>query len=389
MSEADRQALLRSRQYGGLLGSPLGLAPERRLDKARLRPSANGDGVERVVAETTLDPYGWRLVLGVDATPIAAAVHTAWVGASLLLFAVGLVALYTVQRTRQLRDLAQAQAELAAAHHDLERRVVERTSALHLANRALAGEVEERARTEEELRRTQGDLVQSAKMAAIGQMAAGVTHELNQPLTALRNVAHNARIFLGQGSLDDVEDNLRHIDGLVHRMADITSRLRDFSRRSYASPQLVSLRHAVEQSLALLPSDRRRRTPITVELPADDGVVFEPVRLEQIIVNLVLNALDAIGNRDGGTIRIRAEHRNDRVVLSITDNGGGIPPALREQIFDPFFTTKAEGEGLGLGLAISAAIVRDFGATLVLADSAPGETAFEVSLVAAKALVMA
>ena len=112
-------------------------------------------------------------------------------------------------------------------------------------------------------------------------------------------------------------------------------------------------------------------------------------RREQMGVNRVLNALGAVGNRDGGTIRIRAEHREDRIVLSITDNGGGVPPALREQIFDPFFTTKREGEGLGLGLAISAAIVRDFGATLILADSAPGTATFEVSLVAAKALVMA
>jgi two-component system, NtrC family, C4-dicarboxylate transport sensor histidine kinase DctB len=389
LAAEEREALVRSRQYGKLLGPALDLAPSYRLGDAILRPSAIGDGIERVVEETTIDPYGWRLVLAVDADPLWIAVRATRVAAALVLLIIGLTALYTVQRSRQLRALAQTQAELAAAQLDLEKRVVERTNELQVANLALAAEVEERVRAEEELRRAQSDLVQSAKMAAIGQMAAGITHELNQPLTALRNMVHNASIFLEQGGLDEVAGNLRHIDGLVDRMADITSRLRDFSRRSYASPQVVRLRHAIEESLALMRSDRNRRAHIAVELPADDGVVFEPVRLEQVIVNLVRNALDAVAGREDGMILIRAEHRGDRIVLGISDNGEGVPPELIDEIFDPFVTTKPEGEGLGLGLAISVAIAREFGASLVLVRSCPGETIFEVSLVAAKALVMA
>ena len=151
----------------------------------------------------------------------------------------------------------------------------------------------------------------------------------------------------------------------------------------------MSLRHAIEESLALMPPEGRRRVDIAVDLPGDDAVVFETVRLEQIIVNLLRNALDALADRDDGAILIQGEHRGECVVLSITDNGGGIPLALREQIFDPFFTTKPDGKGLGLGLSISAAIARDFGASLALVEAPPGQTVFEVSLLAAKAMVTA
>ena len=294
------------------------------------------------------------------------------------LIVLGLIGLYGRQHRRRVR-------ENRAAQRELEAKVAARTADLSTANLKLAGEIEERARAEGDLRETQGELIQAAKMATLGQMAAGITHELNQPLAALRGLAENAGAFLRQGREEEAAANLTRIVSLVDRLGKITGQLRSFSRRSGTERVAVDVAAAIAESLAILsPRIRASGARVTTDLdPAAQWVVFEPIRLSQVLVNLVGNALDAVKGRPGAQVVIRAWAGEGQVVLSVEDNGPGLEGAALARIFDPFFTTKPAGEGLGLGLPISLAIAREFGATLQPRPMPGGGLAFDLALEAA------
>ncbi|WP_044559027.1 sensor histidine kinase, partial [Azospirillum sp. B4] len=256
-----------------------------------------------------------------------------------------------------------AQAALDRAYQDLERQVEARTA---------------------DLKAAQAELVQAAKLAMIGQVAAGVTHELNQPLTALRALADNARLLLDQGRKAEVSQNLSHIAGLVDRMAKISGQLRNFSRRSEGPAQPVPLPGAVQEALALL--DRRlkeARVEVAVEVP-EVTVAFDPVRLQQVLVNLIRNAEDATAGLGSPRIAITATpallDQRSAVRVAVADNGPGLDPAVRDRLFDPFVTTKPGGQGLGLGLAISLAITQEYGGQLEARDGADGGAVFLLTL---------
>ncbi|MEH3117646.1 MAG: ATP-binding protein [Methylorubrum populi] len=325
-----------------------------------------------------LPAYGWTLLLFADAAPVAIAGRSARVGAILALVVLGLIGLYGRQHLRRVR-------ENRAAQRELEGKVAARTADLSAANLKLAGEIEERTRAEGDLREAQGELVQAAKMATLGQMAAGITHELNQPLAALRGLADNALAFLRQGRDEEAQANLGRIVSLVDRLGKITGQLRSFSRRSGTERVAVDVAASVSESLAILsPRIRATGARVTTDLdPAARWVVFEPIRLSQVLVNLVGNALDAVKGRSGAEVVVRAWAGEGRVVLSVEDNGPGLDRAALARIFDPFFTTKPAGEGLGLGLPISLAIAREFGATLQPRPMPGGGLAFDLAMEAA------
>ncbi|MEC4590803.1 MULTISPECIES: sensor histidine kinase [Nitrospirillum] len=304
-----------------------------------------------LLVERGLSRYGWTIALAADAHPVAQAAATARIGLALLLLLALAIGLYVRQRVKRLREQRLAKAALDRAYQDLERQVEARTA---------------------DLRDAQAELVQAAKLAMIGQVAAGVTHELNQPLTALRALADNARLLLDQGRQAEVSQNLTHIAGLVDRMAKISSQLRNFSRRSEGPAQPVALPGAVQEALALL--DRRlkeARVQVTVDVP-EVTVAFDPVRLQQVLVNLIRNAEDATAGVAEPRIAITAVpallDQRAAVRVTVADNGPGLDPAVRDRLFDPFVTTKPGGQGLGLGLAISLAITQEYGGQLEARD---------------------
>ncbi|MFF8802125.1 MULTISPECIES: ATP-binding protein [unclassified Methylobacterium] len=380
LDAAAREGMERTRQYGRERAPPVDLG---RVEDVGGVPLVEGSEASphahALYEERALPDHGWTLLLFADAAPVAIAGRSARAGASLALIVLGLIGLYGRQHLRRVR-------ENRAAQRELEAKVKARTADLSAANGRLADEIAVRARAESDLRAAQGELVQAAKMATLGQMAAGITHELNQPLAAMRGLADNARAFLHQGREEEAAANLDRIVSLVDRLGKITGQLRSFSRRSGTERVAVDVAAAVAESLAILaPRIRASAAQVTTDLdPAAQWVVFEPIRLSQVLVNLVGNALDAVKGRAGAHVAVRAWAGEGHVVLSVEDNGPGLDGAALTRIFDPFFTTKPAGEGLGLGLPISLAIAREFGATLRPRPIAGGGLAFDLVLEAAE-----
>ena len=284
--------------------------------------------------------------------------------AGLMIFGVGAAGLMAwAQRRARLRERLSIQAEAQA---QLEGRVAARTAELADLNARLGAEVDERRATEAELRRTQRHLVQSAKLAALGQMSAALSHELNQPLGAVRNFAANALTYLERNRAEDARQNITRILSLTDRMTEIGRTLRTFARKPNAQLSEVALQDVLRDAMEVI-AFRLDRVPVTLrlDLPSEPlRVRAGPVRFQQVVVNLVSNALDALEDRPDGTIHIEGRRDGGRVLLTVRDNGPGIPQGLEDRIFDPFFSTKGVGSGLGLGLSISFNIIKDFGGEL-------------------------
>ncbi len=221
-------------------------------------------------------------------------------------------------------------------------------------------------------------LVQANKLSSLGQMATGIGHEINQPLTAIALRARNARTLIANGQTAEAVAALTDISALTARMGAITGELRNFARRGDGRIGPVSLRTAVEGTLLLL-GDRIRTTGTTLVIgPVDFDVVGQQGRLEQVFVNLIQNALDAMDS--GGRIEIVAELSGGMVSIAISDRGPGISADVRAMLFQPFVTSK--NDGLGLGLVICHDIVTGFGGTLALHPTQAGSK-FVVTLKAA------
>jgi two-component system C4-dicarboxylate transport sensor histidine kinase DctB len=321
---------------------------------------------------------GWRVYLLAD----TAEAETQTANAMLIAFLVCIIAggfLWSVIE-RQDAMVRRLRSDRAAALW-LERRVHSRTRELTRANALLAEEVQERLQAEDDLRRTQADLVQAAKLATLGQMSAALSHEFNQPLAVISTHAENAGLLIARGQADKAHDNLNRITAMVQRMAEIARTLKGFTRRAGTDVQPVSLCQVVEEALLLvMPQAKRNGVPLKVVKPEQDVIVAGGrIRLEQVVVNLLTNALDAVAGQPDPMIEIRLTLA-DEVILEVLDNGPGIPDAVMDQIFDPFFTTKPVGEGLGLGLSIAYKIVHDFSGSLVASNRPEGGASFRMSL---------
>ncbi len=308
-----------------------------------------------------LVPLGLRLVALSDLTEVRQRAQLAAWGGAAFGASIGLLLLYLSSRRRALRQLTQAQTQLQQAHGQLEQLVDSRTAELRQANDALKTQIAQRLQTE-------GELLQASKLAVLGQMSAGLSHEVNQPLTALRALARNSIRLLENGRRDAVATNLQLMDDMVERMSQITRQLKSFARKadeqaSGSTPLLDSVRAAL---LLLEHRSRALGVQVEVDLAAGQRVRAEANRLEQVLVNLMGNALDAMQHEPLRRLRVLARPLDEgrRVLIQVQDSGTGVSEAALAHLFEPFFTTKPAGEGLGLGLVISAKIVHEFGGTL-------------------------
>lgn len=328
----------------------------------------NGDGTvtvreeggrHRSLLQTAAVPGGdWSLHVLTPLDPVRGSALTAALLAGGGTGSAGLAGLLLAQRRRSLRERLAWQD---GARRNAERRVAEATAELHAR---------------------ENDLVQAAKLAALGQISAGIAHEINQPLAAMRTFADNARVLLERGKTAAVADNLVEIADLTERMATITRQLKGFARRAGGTLAPVDADRAVRQSLALLEA-KLRRHGVAVRLDRPGGSVWavgEDVRLQQVLVNLISNAADAAKDRPAPALDICLTHEGDGVAISVRDNGPGIAPDALPRLFVPFFTTKDAGDGLGLGLSISHGIVSDFGGCIEAANHAGGGAVFTVRL---------
>jgi two-component system C4-dicarboxylate transport sensor histidine kinase DctB len=359
---ATRAELARTQQYMGRTITPLA--------------EPTGPYVTRAVGR-----LGWQLMLFPDPSRERRAGMLWAIGAALLLVCAGVSGWALHQRRRRLQERTESRAALQRAAADLERRILDRTEELSETNRHLAQKYAKLQEAERMLRSTRDEFVQAGKLAMLGQMAAGMTHELNQPLAAIRAFADNARTFLARGMTEQAAGNLAHIGDASARMGAIIAQLKGFARKDEAIGS-VDLARSVRASAFLLESEFKRHGAL---LDIDAGAVAltvtgNAVRIEQVLINLLRNALDAVDGAAEKRVWVSMARADDWAVVRIRDTGPGISAQVAAHLFEPFFTTKPSGQGLGLGLAISSSIVQAMNGRLHAHNHDGGGAVFELRL---------
>lgn len=382
------QKIEESRRYPEATLTPISTAPAVLDEGMQILQVASESGTDEkrmVVLSQHMPQAGWDVHIFMDTQALVKKVVT-------MCFVVGsgitvayVLALLLIQRRHRLAELNRVEEEsrkmLQEANELLESRVLDRTQQLTEANQQLRKEILERQETEIKLKRTRKELIHAAKLAVLGQMSAGINHELNQPLAAIRSYTDNGRLFLQKGRHEDALWNLEQISELTERMAQIGAQLKLFARKSGGQVVAVPLHGVVDGALEILrPSLKKAEIELAINItPADLEVKANHVMLQQVLVNLLSNAMQAMEGQDAKKIVLDCRGENDRVIIAVQDNGPGIPEENLQNIFEPFFTTKKSGQGLGLGLTISDRIIRDFGGQIALVQSRNGAR-FEFSL---------
>ncbi|QFI69346.1 ATP-binding protein [Sinorhizobium alkalisoli] len=321
------------------------------------------DGGRQLLAKfSVVEPDGW-LVLAATSTEDIGKLAGFWALSALIAGLLSTGMLYFLHQRALLIRMRLRQSEI------LERKVAERTQ-------DLAHEIDMRKRTEEELRRAQEGLIHSEKMAALGRMSTAIVHEVSQPLAALEATLATAGLLAEKARAEKVGERVLDARALVKRMQRTVRHLKTFGRKGASELEKVDIDAVIRNALDLAaPRAKTLGIAPILEAGAPTPVVTAvAVKLEQVMLNLLLNALDAVEGRKGPAITIRRTVEAGRVCVTVIDNGSGIAPEHRERIAEPFFTTKLTGEGLGLGLSIATAIVREFGGEITFAEAAGGGT---------------
>lgn len=370
LSPARRRTLAQTRQFGTLplLRAPLTLAD----DRSRL-----GVGTPAVTVSLPVPIAGWHLV---HMEPLDAALRSAAVRTR---SATTIAALATIAAMLGAWWLHQRRKRNAGARAELEAEVARRTAELSATADRLQIEVEQREAADQRFRQAREELAHANRVGSIGTITASVAHEINQPVAAIRTFADNAAAFLARDEPARAATNLQAIVELTSRIGTITAGLRRYARRGAGSIGPVALDAAID-GVRLLIGDRFRAKGVTLDLPSGPEarltVIAGRVRLEQVLVNLLQNALDAVAERPDARVDVTVGRKGRDVVLTVADNGPGIDPGIADDLFTPFATSKTDGLGLGLGIARD--IMTEFGGTLDLVP-APQGAVFRMILVKA------
>ncbi|NQD92647.1 sensor histidine kinase [Pseudomonas sp. CrR25] len=351
LSELDEQAraeLVEVRKYAEQALQPLPSELRRRIDGAAEWRRVQGPDGRRdyLWQRLALPEEEWTLHLLVEPQPLVDSVRSYRLAAAGVWMTLAFLLLFLAQRRK-------TQRLQAGIRERLEREVTLRTA---------------------ELREAQEGLVHAAKMAALGQMSAAMAHELNQPLTAMQMQLGSLRLLLDSGRQTDVREGLQRIDGLLQRMAGLTGHLKTFARKSPAGlNERLRPSEVLEQALQLLaPRMRSEQVELRREIEANVQVMGDAIRLEQVLLNLLHNALDAMAGAERRVLSVLIRHEGAQCLLRVADSGSGIATEDLGRLFEPFFTTKPVGQGLGLGLAVSYGIVRELGGSLEAANGEQG-----------------
>ena len=282
---------------------------------------------------------------------------------------------------RSLSRSGSARDALQEAHNRLKRRFEECTLQLRVTNEELRREVGERAKAVSQMQSFRDELIRAENLAVIGQLSAGLAHEINQPLAALSTLSENAARFLELNDTSTVRHNLERICDLVRRLGVLSGRLRSFARRTDGELDPVDLMQSVDSAVALL-GHRLSKEKLKLVIRRPDQPIkalADAVRLEQVLVNLISNGMDALLGNGEPRIEILTGVDDDQAFIDVIDNGHGLSSTVMARLFEPFFSTK-KTSGLGLGLAISQNIISGFGGSLTAHNEASGGARFRVSL---------
>lgn len=321
------------------------------------------DGERLLVSDASVGFLGWHLSYFASLENVQARVN-ALIALELMILAMLAAFVFYLISRKTTRKSTQIQAESAE---------------LRRLNNRLSAEIEQRQKAEQMLETAEQSLEQASKLAALGQMSASVSHELNQPLAAMRTYLAGARLLLQRNRTEEALISFQRIDDLIERMGAITKQLKSHATKASGASITVDLRDSVASALSMMaPQLGQTQVNIVRNLPDyAANVVGDPVRIEQIIVNLLRNALDAVKPIEDKRIEITLS-AEDTVTLTIQDNGVGIEDA--GTLFEPFATTKKAGEGVGLGLAISAGFASDMDGKLTGRNATPVGAIFELQL---------
>ncbi len=332
---------------------------DRSLSLSRFRPGADAT---LLTVTTPLAVPGWQLIRTVSiARALRDAAGLARLATATFALVLVLVAALLIWRTTRATRAAAVRAQLQAA-------VTERTAELR-------AEMERRTDADRRFRAAREELAQANRLASLGSITAGLAHEINQPVATIRTLAENAQHHLEHHRVDRVRASLESAVALTARIGSITQEMRRFARRGSGRVEPVPLDDVLDGTL-LLVGDRLRASGATLDWPArgQPAVVAGRVRLEQVLVNLLNNAVDAVAGRAEPRIAMLVEEHEAWVELIVADNGGGIDPALGDEVFSPFVTGKPDGLGLGLGIARD--IMAQFEGDLRIVASPLGGAAF-------------
>ncbi|PVZ71978.1 sensor histidine kinase [Pelagibaculum spongiae] len=317
---------------------------------------------------------------------------------TLLVFLLSLVVLTLLTLLAAfLRERIRNERRLTLARNQLEVRVEERTHELLGSNVQLKKEIQIRKQAQESLQETRDELVQTAKMALLGQMSASINHELNQPLTALSNYAENALKLLKKEQYDKVQSNLQLVVELSRHMAEIIARFKIFSSKRPGNISQLDLNNSITAAIKII-HPQIEKQQVKLRLPNINKKVLvkgDSVLLQQVLVNLLSNAVQSLENFETKQLETETDTTEPLVrpeieihlietsnswQLSVLDNGCGISQHDIEHIFEPFFTTKGSGEGLGLGLPISRQIMQRLGGNLFVESDIQQGACFTMEL---------
>jgi len=362
LTEAQRILIQATRQYGR---QPLDLLPLEGVDLlADGQRIVTLDGTRYLMMSRSLYDLSWQihyLLPLVVAQERARAVLIIGIVLSLLVLALGM---YLRERRQKL----------------ISRRKARDAVALVEMNKRLQEEIDEHNRTDKALREAQAELVQSSKLAALGHMAAGIVHELNQPIAAIRTHAASGRLLLERQETDKLRSTLTAITRMTEHLGSITVQLKTFARKSPTFRESIVLQECLEDALTMTAAlINEAEVSLIKNLPDTPLVIHgNRGRVNQVLVNLIRNAVDAMRAETTKKLHISMTVDQQQVVLSIADSGSGVRDQDMEEIFTPFFTTKEVGEGLGLGLSISYRIITDLGGSIRVLNNAEGGATFMV-----------
>ena len=363
ITEEKRISIQESRRYANRVVSPLAIKPpydETLNEKFQIYQISTDTAaaIDYMDSKAVMADAGWKVHILAPMTPTYNALPPLLMlyGAIYLLFAVAL--LYAVERRKNTLKLRQA-------HEQLEQRVQERTQALETSNK--------------QLKETQDELIQAAKLTVIGSLSASINHEINQPLAAIRSYAQNTQTLLSRGKWDDVSSNIITIIELTDRLAAIVSQFKSFTRKSRGNDKAISIATCIADALTIIqPEVDKQGVELVLHNPDTKAQIWcDSIRLQQVLINLMSNAIVAMHQSSPKKLIIGVT-QNERLHITIEDTGTGIEESQMKKIFDPYFTSSRQG--LGLGLSISRRIVEAMQGQITVANRSEGGAIFNISL---------